>query len=295
MMATADRQHRRANPVKGFPSLAAFISSDVDKSTLIFNRFDTLAARNLLYMQEELAELQAELDAYDTSDGSDPVSKKAARNWKEFKRKGDVQPRRLELVKDIRVLMKEYREALLNERRFAAIPPPDKRTFKAFREELFYFDTASNSSLCVIGGHSKNLYNETNELAALRVQEQQDRLSQFVEDHLGYFFQEKSKPNSYAAGITSDISYISGRSISSFISYLSTLLAAILLIGAIIVLYKVTEPNKKLGLLAIFTCLFAISVGLLTNARRAEVFGATAAYAAVLVVFVSGNLGGSPG
>lgn len=47
-----------------------------------------------------------------------------------------------------------------------------------------------------------------------------------------------------------------------------------------------------------FTVGFAISVGLLTNARRAEVFAATAAYAAVLVVFVSGNLGnagsGSP-
>jgi hypothetical protein len=29
----------------------------------------------------------------------------------------------------------------------------------------------------------------------------------------------------------------------------------------------------------------------LTNARRAEIFGSTAAYAAVLVVFVSSNLG----
>jgi len=33
------------------------------------------------------------------------------------------------------------------------------------------------------------------------------------------------------------------------------------------------------------------AIGLLTNARRAKLFGSTAAYAAVLVVFVSGNLG----
>jgi hypothetical protein len=32
---------------------------------------------------------------------------------------------------------------------------------------------------------------------------------------------------------------------------------------------------------------------LLTNARRDQIFAATAAYAAVLVVFVSGNLGGA--
>lgn len=47
----------------------------------------------------------------------------------------------------------------------------------------------------------------------------------------------------------------------------------------------------RLGMVALFTSLFAIIVGLLTNARRAELFGSTAAYAAVLVVYVSGSLG----
>ncbi len=40
--------------------------------------------------------------------------------------------------------------------------------------------------------------------------------------------------------------------------------------------------------------LFAICVGWLTNARRDQIFAVTAAYAAVLVVFVSGTLGGAP-
>lgn len=69
----------------------------------------------------------------------------------------------------------------------------------------------------------------------------------------------------------------SGQDISSFISYLSTILAALMLIGAILVLYKIRSDDLKLGLLALFTTLFAASVGLLTNAKRAEVFGATAA------------------
>lgn len=41
--------------------------------------------------------------------------------------------------------------------------------------------------------------------------------------------------------------------------------------------------------MAIFTTTFAGSVGLLTNASRTEVFAATAAYTAVLVVFLGGN------
>jgi predicted anti-sigma-YlaC factor YlaD len=77
--------------------------------------------------------------------------------------------------------------------------------------------------------------------------------------------------------VPSRVSYASGRHIDGFISFLSTILAALLLIGAIIVLYKVKSPDVKLGLIGVFTVLFAASVGLLTNARRAEVFAATAA------------------
>jgi hypothetical protein len=38
-----------------------------------------------------------------------------------------------------------------------------------------------------------------------------------------------------------------------------------------------------------FTAAFALSITLLTGASRPEIFAATAAYAAVLVVFVSGD------
>ena len=47
------------------------------------------------------------------------------------------------------------------------------------------------------------------------------------------------------------------------------------------------QGNAQLGVVDMFTILFAASVRVLTNARRAEIFAATAAYAAVLVVFVS--------
>ena len=49
------------------------------------------------------------------------------------------------------------------------------------------------------------------------------------------------------------------------------------------------DQTKRLGIIAGYTGLFAICVGLVTNARLVEVFGACAAYATVLVVFV-GNL-----
>ncbi|EQB45488.1 hypothetical protein CGLO_15629 [Colletotrichum gloeosporioides Cg-14] len=84
-------------------------------------------------------------------------------------------------------------------------------------------------------------------------------------------------------------------SISIAVAVISTLIAAILLIGSITGLYFVKSDAAKLGLIAFFTSLFALSVGVTTNARRAEIFAGTAAYAAVLVVFVSGDLSSSQG
>ncbi|PMD35918.1 hypothetical protein L207DRAFT_434472, partial [Hyaloscypha variabilis F] len=88
--------------------------------------------------------------------------------------------------------------------------------------------------------------------------------------------------------------YTSERSVSQFVAIFSTVLAAVLLFGAIISLYIVQNKHALLGMLSGWTVLFAACVGLLTNARRDQIFGATAAYTAVLVVFISGNLGGAP-
>jgi hypothetical protein len=65
----------------------------------------------------------------------------------------------------------------------------------------------------------------------------------------------------------------------------------VLLFGAIFNLFYVANEERRLGLIAGYTVAFALCVGLLTNARRSEIFAACAAYSAVLVVFVSGNLG----
>lgn len=72
---------------------------------------------------------------------------------------------------------------------------------------------------------------------------------------------------------------------------INLILAAALLFGAVLNLYYVTDERKRLGLIAGYTIAFAMCVGLVTKARKSEVFAACAAYAAVLVVFVSGSLG----
>lgn len=67
------------------------------------------------------------------------------------------------------------------------------------------------------------------------------------------------------------------KSISTTVAVINVLVAALLLIGSITGLYFVRSDAAKLGMLAAFTAAFALSLGLMTNARRAEIFAATAA------------------
>ena len=89
------------------------------------------------------------------------------------------------------------------------------------------------------------------------------------------------------------MAYTSERRIHFAVAVINVVLAAVLLFGAILNLYYVTNETKRLELIAGYTVFFAICVGVITKARGHEVFAACAAYAAVLVVFVSGNLGKS--
>jgi hypothetical protein len=59
---------------------------------------------------------------------------------------------------------------------------------------------------------------------------------------------------------------------------------------AVVALYFIRSIHARLGMIAVFTACFAAAMGILSNARRAEIFAATAAYAAVLVVFLAQDI-----
>jgi hypothetical protein len=64
-MVSNPRNDQHPHP-RGYPSLANFISSDRD--FFVFRRFNNLAARNLLYLQDELIELEEKLNAIDLAE-----------------------------------------------------------------------------------------------------------------------------------------------------------------------------------------------------------------------------------
>jgi hypothetical protein len=100
--------------LSGFPSLAGFIATDRDQTSAIFKRFKRLGARNLLHLQSQLAELQAELDIFDYEEGKhDLKTKQYSRNWDRFCAAAEHDPRQKQkkvLLDKIGRTMGEYRK-----------------------------------------------------------------------------------------------------------------------------------------------------------------------------------------
>ena len=96
-------------------SLAGFITGYGDHSAAIYRHYNDLAARDLLYLQSELAELKSLQDEHDREDFKPGQidAKERARDWKMFKRLAETpgnkkEKQRMELMLKIRSTLRDY-------------------------------------------------------------------------------------------------------------------------------------------------------------------------------------------
>lgn len=61
------------------------------------------------------------------------------------------------------------------------------------------------------------------------------------------------------------------------VSMLAATLAALLIIAPVLILYTISSMGARLGVIAVFTIVFSLCITKLGNAKRGEVFAATAA------------------
>ncbi|KAJ0342235.1 hypothetical protein COL154_012485 [Colletotrichum chrysophilum] len=103
----------------GYLTAASWLARDVDNETLIFRKFDTLSAANLLYMQSEILELEKRLEHMHliTVQSDDMDLRDAASTWEtliEQSRAGATSFRqdakaRMDLIRELRERLREYR------------------------------------------------------------------------------------------------------------------------------------------------------------------------------------------
>ena len=101
----------RRQLLHGYPNFADSISKDKDAA--IYRKFESLSARNLLYQQSGIHDLEGQLEKSDGEDARDidhEIAQQAARHWTHYYSDQSDQARlRRELQSKIKTKLKEYR------------------------------------------------------------------------------------------------------------------------------------------------------------------------------------------
>jgi hypothetical protein len=162
-------------------------------------------------------------------------------------------------------------DTLLRRSHILALPQPSSQTLTAF---LNFFRTKKP-----FFGPSYSLFSSSapsSSVLTINPNPDPDRLTTLIEHYFGYYL---SVPNPDQPPSWEKLYYFPGKRVANIVAFLSISIAALLLIGAILALYFIpsSQMGKRVGVIGVFTTVFAVAVGLLTNAKRGEVFGITAA------------------
>ncbi|KAI2476373.1 hypothetical protein Ptr902_12252 [Pyrenophora tritici-repentis] len=286
----------------GYPALSRWISRDPDDEALVFRKFGRMSARSILHLQCRIIHVEKEVDDLDEriKRSANIHTVRSLKRWETLMERADVvdslENQLVTKLAELQILLKECYKTLVLRAQIAKLHKPSDRLVKAYRYFLKVngIRDSNDSPMNLLSGRAKDFLScqpgsdtpDTSDLVALQKPPDYDFLSRTLRNH--WFF--RTKPS---AERPDDTFQFEDKNIVRFVAVLSMVLAATLLVGAIVSLYFVRNEKVKLALIAIYTALFAASVKSCTDSKRAEVFAATAAYAAVLVVFVSGDLGGS--
>ncbi|RYN59892.1 hypothetical protein AA0118_g461 [Alternaria tenuissima] len=273
---------------KGYPLQAAFQSSE--SSWSIYRGFSYLHARVILDLQDELRCLEEDLEEIDLENEGENRLRSRKDDLKYAKEKGVVSPRAC-ILDNIRSKLISYDEVLLKARELNAFQRPSKRDYRSFRT-WFWNKKPLSYEL------EEQFIKRKEDLVSLRHGREWSGFDGFIESCIQRVhcrIVQRIFATKELREKTNDehVHYYSQSRIEKLVGLFITLIIFILLVLPVVAMYKLTSVGDRnstfdaVGLLVVFTLLFSAAMSLLTKAKRHELFAASAAYCAVLVVFIS--------
>ncbi|KAF1948217.1 hypothetical protein CC80DRAFT_556530 [Byssothecium circinans] len=319
---TETKTRKLENTPSGFPRLAAFQSSEANFS--LYRSFSYLHSRILLDLQDELRELERELDDIDWDDFEDNPNRLKSRETDVNKAatEGDARNRRV-ILREIKDKLMEYDEVLIKARKLESFEKPSDRNYRSVRryyhnekplmDEEMDSIRSKEDTVSLRTGREWAKFDGGVENVISKCDDWLQRIFRTKEPPLQRYFRT---PELRAKTTNSFITFYSSSRIDQLINVFITFVIFILLVVPVITMYKLTSTSSHVelsnsnstatmapapssdkntfnavGVLIVFTLLFSAAMSLLTRAARHELFAASAAYCAILVVFI-GNFTG---
>ncbi|KAI0181287.1 hypothetical protein GGR52DRAFT_577839 [Hypoxylon sp. FL1284] len=256
----------------GYKGYSQFIASDND--LLIFRRFKELDTRIALRLQDKVAALEEQLNALDVKYSA----KGPDRNDNGSFRK-DTEERKA-LLDEIEIALGRYStNSLTNQsgmNQLHQAPSRDVKNIKRWHEEY------GNS---VINRDEFDYLNQEDLICLSR--QNKSPLRQLIDSSLRLrtlsIWRDTSRPPTGSAG---NVTYFSDRKMNAFVSMVIVFIGTAMLIIPIWILERMDMLESKLMVITVFIFVFLLVLSSIMVTKPFEALGATAAYAAVLMVFI---------
>ncbi|KAF7515143.1 hypothetical protein G7054_g14738 [Neopestalotiopsis clavispora] len=273
---TSEEVQRKPWKFVGYRGYTKFIATDDDFYML--RRFNTLNIRTSLAYQDRIAALEEQLTELD-----DEYSKRDAEDVNNGTFRHDQEDRQ-DLLENIGEALYQYNRLVLQQSELRKLSPAPKKDIKSVKNWHFNHDHAA------IAAAEQKYLDHDSDLFTLAPMEGRSPLRQVIDNSLrlrtlGLWSVEKanSAVPDYDSG---NISYYSNKRIDAFVSGLIVLIGITMLITPIWILQSLNNMQSKLVVITIFIFVFLLVLSLAMVAKPFEALGTTAAYAAVLMVFI---------
>ncbi|KAL4908385.1 hypothetical protein BDW74DRAFT_100270 [Aspergillus multicolor] len=281
--------------MEGYDKLAALMTGD--KGLSIFRSFKRLNAKNLLYLQAEIAIKEKELIeiAKEDRESKDADREKYSSSVRFMKGFVEDQPsEQWEKWLQVRELLEKYNTAIAQQAQLLRYKPPHGRDLKIFRQWLSDNSVWSTPAECQQwtggpdGENARDLvtlsgrYNNVDSLTRWVFR----AFVPFWHKHvLGFYYWlvGSKKKGDIEMGTV----YYNDEKIVRFTRVTSTITSSVIPATSMLALYLIKDMILRLIIIIVYNIGFSIIIGLLAKARRVEVFAASTAFAAVQVAFIT--------
>ncbi|KAL4878728.1 hypothetical protein BJY04DRAFT_220795 [Aspergillus karnatakaensis] len=293
--------------LEGYDTLAALMTSD--KGLSIFRSFKRLNAKNLLYLQAEIAVKEKELNEIILRDQE--VERKELELTKSQNGghtngflsgkmscsvrmlKEGIEQEQWAKWLEVRELLERYNNTLTSQANLLRLKPPHSRDLKIFRSWL------KRNAFCCMAVERNQWFGandeHTGDLVTLSGRyENVDSLTRWVfrvaipvwHRLLGG---ERGGCGKQAGDLETGTGtrYYDDEKIIRATRVTSIITSSVIPASSMLVLYLVDDMVSRLVIIIFYNIIFSIVIGLLAKARRVEVFAASTAFAAVQVAFIT--------
>jgi hypothetical protein len=253
----------------------------------ILRRFSELNAKNILYMQAELAILEDELAELEHEDlNSDDVTHRKYQ-WEAYEliRAPPGEDKQWQKILEIRAKLKEYNLLLLQQQRLNNLPGPNSHDLSQLHRILDWEEYGGEWLEPPEDAWSSRFEYDLVALSARSAG--QDRFDRWLAEKVVPFIHRRILHRKVRPGEAEDTTYeYSDKTLRRFAEVVMIIIAALLPSVPVIALNYIPSILIKLLFVVAFSFLFSVCLVYFTSATRPDIFAVVTALASVQVVFI---------